>query len=213
MKNAKMTVVAIMAAVMSMCCNSLSAKTFSVEGTAGVGFSNYKINSLKLEGTGFRVGAIGQLSVPKVKGLYCNAGVLLSMEGFNFDILGTQLKASPFFLNIPVHVGYSYSIIDKLSVFGEFGPYVGVGLFGNFKYVFSDSESYKVPLFKADEMGEIPMERVHFGLGFKIGLVAFSHYKLSFGWDWNLLNSAKATGENGQRMNHNNAYLTLSYVF
>lgn len=208
-----MAVAAILVAVMSMCCNSMSAKIFSVEGTAGVGFSNYKINSLKLEGTGFRVGAIGQLSMPKVKGLYCNAGVLLSMEGFNFDILETQFKASPFFLDIPVHVGYSYSIIDKLSVFGEFGPYVGVGLFGNFKYDYSDSEPYKIPVFKADEKGEVPMERVHFGLGFKIGLVAFSHYKLSFGWDWNLLNSATATGENGQRMNHNNAYLTLSYVF
>ncbi len=201
-----------------------SAQNFSVEATAGVGFSNYKAGILEEGGTGFRVGAIGELQIPKIKGLYGNAGLLLSLENLTYeDADGYGNSMNPYFLNIPIHVGYSYRFLDKLSAFAEFGPYIGIGLGGNAKYnsfdydeetgeEFTTKEKY--PLFKADEEGYWFMKRMQFGLGIKVGIVAYEHFKLSFGWDWDLLKPFVSTDGFGTSANkHNNGYLSLSYIF
>ncbi len=193
-----------------------SAQNLSIEPTIGIGFSGYNIeNTLDINGVGFRVGAIGEISIPQVQGLYANTGLLLSLEGAKMDMFGATASWNPYFLDIPIHVGYSYNIIDKLSVFAEFGPYVGVGLFGNIKATDGglgdwdeEIEVEKTPIFDEDYS---TMKRMQFGLGIKVGLVALGHYKLSFGWDWNLLNAA--TEYSGETIKHNNGYLAISYVF
>lgn len=218
----KFLVRAIAIAALSVCgVVSASAQEMSIEATAGVGFSQYKYGGSDGSGVGFRVGAIGEISIPKVKGLYGNAGLMLSLENFKSSVYGSTISMDPYFLHIPIHLGYSYSFSDKLACFAEFGPYVGVGLFGNLKEEYMDFNPetdeefeavYKRRLFNK-ENGERVLNPVQFGLGVKVGIVAFEHFKLSFGWDWNLLKVFEMNELPDGKNSHNNGYLTLSYVF
>lgn len=201
---------------------SANAQSFldnlSGEATIGVNISNYHNgDDSNPKGAGFRVGVIGQYSIPQVSGLYANAGLLLSLEGSQYKnettILGvtTKTKAtnSPWFLNIPIHAGYQLGITDDIAAFVEAGPFVGIGLFGNsvVKTTVSDKENnVSNPVFG----DEYSMNRFQFGLGIKLGVLAFQNYKVSFGWDWNFVDVLPKV-DNAQ--SHNCGYISLSYAF
>ena len=40
------------------------------------------------------------------------------------------IKFNPYYLEVPVRVGYKYAVNDDFSLFGSVGPYMAVGLFG-----------------------------------------------------------------------------------
>ncbi len=186
---------------------SMSAQDLSYEATVGLGFSSYS-DGASYNATGFRVGGLAQYAIPQVENLYANAGLMLSLEGAVLpEAGGYKMGINPYFLNIPIHVGYKYDVLDWLGVFGEAGPYLGVGLFGNM-YSKYDGEKETEPVFGGDYA---MLSRFQFGIGFKIGVIALEHYKLSFGWDWNFLNSAAA--DTDLNLSHGNGYLAISYVF
>lgn len=213
----KFVLTSIIAAVISF---SANAQDFSVEATAGMNFSNYHYtDKLNPGGVGFRVGAIGQLDIPQVDGLYANAGLLLSLESAkatfeeSLPVLGTTTSVttiSPWTLNIPIHAGYQYDFSNDLGVFVEAGPYFGVGLWGNYGVKISQNDTVatdkQYDVFSEDS----GMNRFQFGLGIKLGVLAYGNYKVSFGWDWNLLD-INSQLDNSQ--SHNVGYLSLSYAF
>lgn len=198
---------------------SANAQSFvdnlSGEVTLGVNFSNYhNSEDSNPSGVGFRVGAIGQYSIPQVSGLYANAGLLLSLEGSHYTnetnvpmvgTIKTTATSSPWFLNIPIHAGYQLGITDDIAAFVEAGPFFGVGLFGNSTLKVNEEKTSN-PVFDKDN----GINRFQFGLGIKLGVLAFHNYKVSFGWDWNFVDVVPSV-DNAQ--SHNCGYLSLSYAF
>ncbi len=58
---------------------------------------------------------------------------LLSLKGTQINGNDASLKFNPYYLEIPIHMGYKYAINDNFAIFGNFGPYFAVGLFGKMK--------------------------------------------------------------------------------
>ena len=76
---------------------------------------------------GFHVGARCNYYINEVnEGVYVNAGLLLTLKGFKFY----DLYLNPYYLELPLNVGYSYPVSEKVSLFGEVGPYFSYGIFG-----------------------------------------------------------------------------------
>lgn len=50
-------------------------------------------------------------------------------------------KSTPYYLNIPVHIGYKFSAGRNVSLFVNAGPYISIGLFGKAtETIFPDEE-------------------------------------------------------------------------
>lgn len=143
---------------------------------------------------GYHIGARAKMELPTLAtGLYANAGAFLTLKGASFDMgeLGNA-KTNMNYLEIPIHVGYQYAINDDFSVFGEFGPYFAIGLFGKTKgeemdyndnwELVSNSVSYNT----FDEF-----KRFDFGLGLRFGVEFKQKYTLSIGYDFGLVNGWK----------------------
>ena len=112
------------------------AQEFRVGATAGV-----NVNSPSGDDTGligFNVGVKGELGLPQAsEGWFMDFSALLSSHGWKsvayYDkatATSLQWKATPYYLSIPVHVGYKFRCSDKLKLFVSAGPYAGIGLFG-----------------------------------------------------------------------------------
>ena len=67
------------------------------------------------------------------QGVYLDMAALLSLKGTQINGNDASLKFNPYYLEIPIHMGYKYAINDNFAIFGNFGPYFAVGLFGKMK--------------------------------------------------------------------------------
>ena len=75
---------------------------------------------------GFNAGVRGTYAFQSQrKGVYANGAMLLSLKGMKVE----KYTFNPFYLEIPVHIGYKYPITRSVAIFGEFGPYFGIGLY------------------------------------------------------------------------------------
>ena len=115
-----------------------------VTAQAFLGFTASKIRSLdgydgKVGGTaGFKL----EYVLPKAHGTYINAGVDWVHKGAKTDELTPygivttsdgDYKYNLHYVEIPIHVGFHYNFSQDLGVFGEFGPYFGIGVGGKHK--------------------------------------------------------------------------------
>ncbi|MBQ9219314.1 MAG: porin family protein [Muribaculaceae bacterium] len=143
---------------------------------------------------GFHAGVRFTLGLPRVtQGLYVNAAAMLSLRGGSAD----SVTFNPFYLDIPVHLGYRYAINNGVAIFGEAGPYVGVGLFGT---------TYGKSMF-SDEVG---LRRFDMGLGLRAGVEFRRKLVTSMGYDFGLTNVAS---EEGIKLKNHNYYISLGYKF
>ncbi len=158
---------------------------------------------------GFKAGFRMELDAPFITdGFYFDMEALLSSQGAKIEqvVEGTYMSNTvrPYYLEIPIHIGYRYDLGDNLGVFASFGPYFGIGLFGTNK-VF-DGENTTKP----DAFGDSGVKRFDFGLGLQGGVQLFSHYRIFLGYDWGLLDIAQ---EFGGTVNNRNFYFGMSYMF
>ena len=97
---------------------------------AGMNVSKYTI-------TGFdsRIGFHAGLSQDaNGSGAYMDFAALLTLKGAKIDGGSVaSLTFNPYYLEVPVRVGYKYAVNDDFALFGSVGPYVAVGLFGKMK--------------------------------------------------------------------------------
>lgn len=122
---------------------------------------------------GFHAGVRSTFGIPNAnQGFYVNAAALLSLKGCK----GGGITLNPYYLDIPVHAGYKYAISESVALFGEFGPYFGIGLFGK-----TDGE---------DMFGEDGFKRFDFGLGLRAGLEFNKKVPVSIGYDFGVLDVA-----------------------
>ena len=147
--------------------------------------------------TGFNVGVKGEWGLPNVsKGLYLDFGVLLSSQGWEssgyYDTQekqSMQWKGNPYFLNIPIHIGYKFSLGHNTALFAHVGPYIGIGLFGKNKLVTETEAGKKATTTLADNVfSDKQAERFDWGIGGKVGVEFAKHVQVAVGYDWGLKN-------------------------
>lgn len=119
---------------------------------------------------GFHAGVRTTFGIPSAdNGFYVNAGAMLSLKGCKAG----GFTLNPYYLDIPVHAGYKYAINESVALFGEFGPYFGIGLFGK-----TDGE---------DMFVDDGFKRFDFGLGLRAGLEFNQKVPVSIGYDFGVL--------------------------
>ena len=91
----------------------------------------------------------------------------------------------------------------KVGLFGSFGPYMGVGIFGTNKLTVGDQSS------KPDAFSSDGLKRFDFGLGLRGGVQMFDHYRIFIGYDCGVLYISQ--GYN--KINNRNLYIGASYMF
>ncbi len=205
---------------------AINAQNFSVEGVAGMNVSNWGDLGSKV---GFHVGARAELAMPSLAdGIYTNAGLLFSLKGCKQDYgeLGSG-KTNAYYLEVPIHIGYKYSVTNDLAIFGEVGPYLGVGLFGKSNVEYGDYEDdwgygYNDYYGEEDESSETfdMADRFDVGVGLRVGVEFKKKYSVSVGYDWGLLDTYKGYGDDDEftidltpSMKHANLTISLGYKF
>lgn len=170
--------------------NAASVETDG-EIVAGMNVAYYDLSNCSSR-IGFHAGFRVNFGLPSVhQGLYANGAVLLSLRGSKIG----NMTLNPFYMDVPIHLGYRYRVSDDVALLGEFGPYVGIGLFGKTK---------GIDVFSA----EGGLRRFDVGLGLRIG-AEFNHkVSTSLGYDFGLNDIAKDV-----KAKNRNFYISLGYKF
>ena len=183
--------------------------------TGGMNVANYAIESGSSSFTsdsriGFRAGFRMEMGAPFIyDGFYFLGEVLLSSKGSKISTTIDEKSVSntsrPYYLEIPLHIGYHHAFKNSsFGIFGSFGPYFGVGLFGTDKMTFGDVSS------KPDTFSSDNLKRFDFGLGLRAGVSMFDHYRLYVGYDWGLINIAQ---DSDDKVNNRYFYVGAAYMF
>ncbi len=146
-----------------------SAKGVQYEGVLGMNISDLDASPFSSR-VGFHIGVRGTYAFQRqTKGVYVNGAALLSLKGAKAG----GITFNPFYLEIPIHLGYKHPIASNVALFGEFGPYFGIGLFGTADGhdVFSD---------------EVGFERFDAGLGLRVGFEFSRKFNAAIGYDFGL---------------------------
>lgn len=187
------------------------AQDFRVGVTGGYNLSAPSAYDAK---SGFHVGLKGELGLPQVtKGLYMDFGLMLSSHGWKSAgyyynggynrsteaVPGTpssgyasDWECTPYYLSIPVHVGYKFPAGRNVSLFVNAGPYFNIGLFGKAKETITPDNGKATTYTRADNVFSDKMqERFDWGLGFRAGVEIRRHIQLAIGYDWGMKNIYK----------------------
>lgn len=178
---------------------------------AGMNSSKFSTDGFDSK-VGFHVGIKAEKDSPQIaQGVYLDMAALLSLKGTQINGNDASLKFNPYYLEIPIHMGYKYAINDNFAIFGNFGPYFAVGLFGKMKatgYLIDEVEGLTSIHDSAKVFGSNAMKRFDFGLGLKAGVEFFQKYQVSIGYDWGLLDNIEDSGNKNR-----NLMLSVGYFF
>lgn len=192
------------------------------------------MNVSKLSSTGFdskigyHVGVKAELGLPQLaNGVFVDAAALISAKGSKTDMgdLGSQ-KINATYLDIPIHIGYKYAVNEKFNIFGSFGPYAAIGLFGKTKVEeldYSDEGDLINVSEKYNTFGNDGFKRFDFGLGFRIGAELNNKYQISLSYDFGLLKTYESKFEIddedyqeidlGSGAKNRNLTISIAYLF
>lgn len=181
--------------------------TFGVK--AGLNLSNF---SGDIEDTdpklGFNVGVTADYAITNE--VYLLTGLEFTMKGSKADgyIAGEKVteKTNPMFLQLPVHVGYKFSVTDETKIVLHAGPYVGYGIGGKIKYEVKENGVKNSVDY--DFFGKDRFKRFDFGLGLGAG-AEFGKIGVGLGWDFGLTSLSRGD----DKVRTMNGYLTLGYKF
>ena len=227
---------AIMCASSAKALEYIPESGFTVQGLFGMNISNFRHPDAAFDGltdpkAGFNLGVRGEYMLPSCYGVFVNLGVNYTMKGAKMDVAASlpddyscTVKFRPCYIEIPLHVGYRFNVLDNLGVFADFGPYFAIGVNGKEKTEFDvyAVEDYSKKFFRNSKMilGEI--QRYDFGLGFRVGAEYANHHSLNFSFDWGLTDMYRDSyrreffKENGfelGKLKNFNAAITYGYRF
>ena len=227
---------AIMCASSAKALEYIPESGFTVQGLFGMNISNFRQPDAAFDGltdpkAGFNLGVRGEYMLPSCYGVFVNLGVNYTMKGAKMDVAASlpddyscTVKFRPCYIEIPLHVGYRFNVLDNLGVFADFGPYFAIGVNGKEKTEFEGDavEDYSTKFFRNSKMilGEI--QRYDFGLGFRVGAEYANHHSLNFSFDWGLTDMYRDSyrreffKENGfelGKLKNFNAGITYGYRF
>lgn len=227
---------AIMCASSAKALEYIPESGFTVQGLFGMNISNFRHPDAAFDGltdpkAGFNLGVRGEYMLPSCYGVFVNLGVNYTMKGAKMDVAASlpddyscTVKYRPCYIEIPLHVGYRFNVLDNLGIFADFGPYFAIGVNGKEKTEFEGDavEDYSKKFFRNSKMilGEI--QRYDFGLGFRVGAEYANHHSLNFSFDWGLTDMYRDSyrreffKENGfelGKLKNFNAGITYGYRF
>lgn len=196
----KFFAVAILA-VATLSMNAQDFKKFRFGPAVGMNVAKVSDASSKI---GFNVGARAEYNFSD--NFYLGSGLLFTQKGFKLKGImqnGADLKANPFYLEIPINAGYRYNFSEKFSVFGEVGPYIGFGIAGKYK-----AEGYESAKYFGDEGAALfgKAKRFDMGIGFAAGC-EFSKFQVRVGYELGLTKVFPGGGKN------KNLTIGVAYMF
>ena len=227
---------AIMCASSAKALEYIPESGFTVQGLFGMNISNFRHPDAAFDGltdpkAGFNLGVRGEYMLPSCYGVFVNLGVNYTMKGAKMDVPATlpddyscTVKFRPCYIEIPLHVGYRFNVLDNLGVFADFGPYFAIGVNGKEKFEFDGDavEDYSTKFFRNSDMNLGEIQRYDFGLGFRVGAEYANHHSLNFSFDWGLTDMYRDSyrreffKENGfelGKLKNFNAGITYGYRF
>ena len=219
----KSFVIAILA-VMTVSASAQDFKKFRFGPTVGLNLASNSAKDVKPK-VGFSIGALGEYNF--TNNFYMTGALKFSLKNSKFEneIKGTHGSYEPCYIEIPIHGGYRYSFNDKFSVFGEFGPYFGIGVCGKayennvlmkketVAGIYPETE-YEFRDITMDYFGDfknhsvLGASRFDFGLGVAAG-VEFSKFQARLGYDFGLTKIFDVANSARNR----NFYIAVSYMF
>lgn len=227
---------AIMCASSAKALEYIPESGFTVQGLFGMNISNFRHPDAAFDGltdpkAGFNLGVRGEYMLPSCYGVFVNLGVNYTMKGAKMDVAASlpddyscTVKYRPCYIEIPLHVGYRFNVLDNLGVFADFGPYFAIGVNGKEKFEFDGDavEDYSKKFFRNSKMDLGEIQRYDFGLGFRVGAEYANHHSLNFSFDWGLTDMYRDSyrreffKENGYelgKLKNFNAGITYGYRF
>ncbi|WP_289225904.1 outer membrane beta-barrel protein, partial [Bacteroides acidifaciens] len=139
---------------------------------AGMNSSKFSTDGFDSK-VGFHAGIKAEKDLPQIaQGVYLDMAALLSLKGAQVSASGASLKINPYYLEIPIHMGYKHAVTESISLFANFGPYFAVGLFGKMKetdYSIDEVGGFTNIYDSASAFGDNALKRFDFGLGLKAG--------------------------------------------
>lgn len=84
---------------------------------AGMNSSKFSTDGFDSK-VGFHVGIKAEKDLPQIaQGVYLDMAALLSLKGTQINGNDASLKFNPYYLEIPIHMGYKYAINDNFAIF------------------------------------------------------------------------------------------------
>ena len=168
--------------------------------TAGMNVSN--ITDMEMDSRiGFHVGAKAEYNI--TDNLYGSAALLFSQKGCQFEEDGEKLTANPGYIELPIHIGYRFKMGDKVSIFGETGPYFAYGICGKSKVEGPGLEE-DVKFFDDDDVNKFD-----FGWGVKAG-VEYAKFQISLGYEHGITEVFDYAGLDSH---NSNFMVSVAYMF
>ena len=152
----------------------------------GMNISNFRGTAIGTDPKpGFNLGVRAEYMLPGCAGVYLNAGALYGMKGAQIDAIGATLKARACYAEIPIHVGFRYNVIEDLGLYADFGPYFAIGTNGKSLMDYDDDamDDVKTRFFRKDDGDFGDIQRLDFGLGFRVGAEYINHHTHTVGMD------------------------------
>ena len=98
-----------------------------------------------------------------------------------------EYESTPYYLHLPIHLGYKLKVGRNVSLFLDAGPYLNVGLFGQMKQIASlPGEPDIVTVSSHNMFKEGVMPRFDWGVGFRAGVEIARHVQIAIGYDWGM---------------------------
>lgn len=160
---------------------------------------------------GFHLGVSYDLPISKNLPLSLETGLYATTKGWKFKEdfwdgrYSGDMKTNLFYLQIPVLVGYTFTLTENFQLKPFAGFTLNYGVSGKEKI-----DGLSVSVFKKDEDGNPYMKRGD--IGFKIGVGAniFSTYYLGLGYEFGVMN---ATKEDDSKIKNSCFSLSVGYNF
>ena len=195
----------------------LAATATAQEFRYGV-MGGYNLNSSasNFSKSGFHAGLKGEYEFSDAsKGFYTDFGLLLSSKGWKSEWYydqreNMQWECMPYYLNIPVHLGYKFRISDNLGIFVagldliSIGDSLGRSSRLQVLWVRRLQKKTSDNVFK-DNL----LERFDWGAGFRAGVEFMRHLQIGVGYDW----AFKSPYKNVYDTKHRTLVVSCSYLF
>lgn len=179
---------------------------------------------------GFNVGVRGEFDFKEAaNGLFLDAAVLFDAKNFKSDsYYDVTAKTSSVWdyntygITVPVNIGYKAAVSKSVSLFAAVGPYVNFGIGGKSKVTTTATKvQSRAVEGKTEQTTETKktasdnvysdklMNRVNWGLGFKVGAEFCRHYQVNIGYELGLNKIFK----NSLDSKHRTFTVGLAYMF
>jgi opacity protein-like surface antigen len=160
---------------------------------------------------GFHLGVTAEF--PATEMFSFETGLLLSTKGFKTSSEDFEEKVSLLYLDIPLTGKASFDV-EGVKVYGVFGPYIGMGLFGIYKTEDTyegETETESESIVWGSEKGESDFKRFDMGLTMGAG-VEINVIQIGLTYNLGLANISPYS-DKGYKRNNRVLALSIGYKF